>query len=283
MWNRCLGGCYQAEFANNRLRIGRVHKRLDVTPKLFMSGLRLLQEILDTEIEKWAGENGATYTEVVELKNSVNKLTVLDTQLIFDAYIDSFMREVDEVVNEVAVYASELRVQYIGTARITHDATARDPLTGLFNRRTFLEFFDHELHAARRHELSLSLAYFDLNGFKKVNDTLGHCVGDEVLVALADILENATRKVDIACRYGGDEFCILMPRTTLDGARQLCEQLCTQFRERPNRGVSLSIGLVQTGPMEFADVDSMIDAADGLMYLAKTSHRESARDEIRPA
>lgn len=81
------------------------------------------------------------------------------------------------------------------------------------------------------------------------------------------------RQVDIPCRIGGDEFCILLPRTTIEDAIDVCHRLNTEFARRDTRGVTFSIGVLQTGPREFSAAAALLKRADELMYIAKETHR----------
>lgn len=122
---------------------------------------------------------------------------------------------------------------------------------------------------AKRTLLPICLAYIDLNRFKQVNDREGHAAGDQVLVALAAALQTATRAADIPARFGGDEFCIVVPRTDLSQARPALERIAREFDGRNPRDVSLSVGVAQTGPDAFAAAAQFIERADALMCAAK--------------
>ncbi len=101
-----------------------------------------------------------------------------------------------------------------------------DALTGLKNRRYFDQLFEHESAVAQRNDLPLSLLIVDIDHFKRFNDTHGHEAGDNALKIVAGILQNQFRESDIVCRYGGEEFVVVMPGATSEAARDKANQLC---------------------------------------------------------
>lgn len=110
--------------------------------------------------------------------------------------------------------------------QITHD-----PLTRLYNHRHFHERLQFEVERAKRHDRKLSLIFLDLDRFKSINDTLGHPVGDSVLFQLAEVIQQSVRSVDLPCRYGGDEFAIILPETDAATGQQVAERLRSQVEK----------------------------------------------------
>ncbi len=100
-----------------------------------------------------------------------------------------------------------------------------DPLTGLYNRRYFTDTLADHIEAANRYERDLSLILFDLDDFKHINDNFGHEAGDDALRQFAGLLKSTVRKADIVCRYGGDEFAVILPETNKNDARKLLYRL----------------------------------------------------------
>jgi diguanylate cyclase (GGDEF)-like protein len=107
----------------------------------------------------------------------------------------------------------------------------RDSLTGLYNRRYLMETLDRELSRAARDRVPLSLVMIDIDHFKQVNDQFGHKAGDMVLQALSILFSSKTRRMDIACRYGGDEFFVVLPGANLDCACKRAEEWRSEFEE----------------------------------------------------
>lgn len=157
---------------------------------------------------------------------------------------------------------------------ISHIA-ATDELTGLANRRFFNENLSVMMSAARRHKFPLSLIMVDLDHFKTVNDTHGHSEGDRVLQGFARLLKDVSRTEDIAARWGGEEFIIVLPHTEGNAAVALAERIRTVFAESRHgvSGVTLtaSFGVVELQHGE--EEDSFIRRADDALYCAKHEGR----------
>ena len=146
-----------------------------------------------------------------------------------------------------------------------------DALTGLANLRAFYEIADAEIGRARRYTHPFTTIYVDLDGFKAVNDRLGHAVGDEVLRAVAQGLRASLRATDLVARVGGDEFVILLPETSAAPARLVIDKVRGALGGvslPPGATVSPSMGVATyfTPP---ASVDALVQTADALMYQAK--------------
>jgi diguanylate cyclase (GGDEF)-like protein len=151
-----------------------------------------------------------------------------------------------------------------------------DPLTGLYNRRLFAEYFDKELNRARRYGLPLGIVILDLHRFKEVNDKYGHPRGDEVLRAAAITLQKALRTSDSAFRIGGDEFALLLPQTDAAQALALSRRIETVFAEtlRPLQltfAVTMDHG-VATFPQDGDQSDQLIRVADQRLYRFKDAN-----------
>ncbi len=152
-----------------------------------------------------------------------------------------------------------------------HHLALHDPLTGLPNRALFLEQLQHAIVRARRKGSTVSVLYLDLDGFKSVNDSLGHAAGDELLIGVADRLRRALREVDTVARLGGDEFGIVLEEE-LQGATLTAQRLVKQF-ERPwslssgYASVGVSIGVAARDGEE--ELDELLRQADTAMYAAK--------------
>ena len=154
-----------------------------------------------------------------------------------------------------------------------------DELTGVANRRALLLTAAREIERSRRYAHQLSLAYFDVDGFKAVNDRRGHAAGDRVLVALAGAARATARSVDTVARLGGDEFVVLMPETDECAALPLADRLrevCSQAVGAGAERITCSVGVV-TYEQPPGDVEELLASADALMYEAKAAGGDDVR------
>jgi diguanylate cyclase (GGDEF)-like protein len=150
-----------------------------------------------------------------------------------------------------------------------------DGLTGLYVRRYFDLRMEEEMEQAKRYGRDFALMLFDIDHFKKFNDTHGHQTGDLVLQQFADLLRNNTRKSDICCRYGGEEMTVILPESAMEEAALLSNKLCDIIRNHVFKGtggqdltVTTSIG-VSAYREDFDDPHAMVEAADQALYKAK--------------
>ena len=157
-----------------------------------------------------------------------------------------------------------------------------DPLTGLYNRRYLWEFLRREWIRAKRKDDSLAVIMMDLDHFKRINDAHGHEAGDFVLTAIAGLLRNRIRSSDIVCRYGGEEFALVLPEASLENARLRAEDIRIAIRDLDltHQGVPLgritaSLGIALF-PDHVSDPDSLMQAADAALYEAKSAGRDRA-------
>jgi diguanylate cyclase (GGDEF)-like protein len=157
-----------------------------------------------------------------------------------------------------------------------------DPLTGLYNRRYLWEFLRREWVRARRAGQPLSVIMLDLDHFKRINDSFGHQAGDYVLAAVAGLLRNQIRSSDIVCRYGGEEFALVLPDASYESVRQRAEEIRSAIKqlELTYQGIALgritaSLGIALF-PNHADGPDDLITAADAALYEAKSTGRDRA-------
>jgi diguanylate cyclase (GGDEF)-like protein len=156
----------------------------------------------------------------------------------------------------------------------------RDPLTRLFNRRYLEETFERELRRAERQRKSLGVIMLDLDHFKAFNDTFGHAAGDALLRVLSEFLVSRSRREDVACRYGGEEFVLIFPEASLETTTRRAEQLREEARSlqvqhhgHPLGNVTISVG-VAAFPEHGSTTATLLRAADEALYRAKTEGRD---------
>ena len=269
-----FSGKYDEHYVTNRLRVGKVHKRIGVSPALYMSAVRLLWDILSDQFEKEYRAGNCTRDEADRRQRSLTKLLMFDVQFVFETYTGALVAEVEKAKQELEDYARDLAETVAKQTKELRELSCQDGLTRLFNHRAFYERLRVELAGCTRRKEPLTLVYFDLNGFKILNDSHGHIVGDQMLEAVGKSILASIRETDIACRYGGDEFCIIMPGATNGHAKDVCERLIQHFIARNEKHqISFSIGVCQTGPDKLMSADELVKTADKHMYAAKAASR----------
>ena len=155
-----------------------------------------------------------------------------------------------------------------------------DMLTGIYNRQGFVAIMEQSLAGSKRHDFSLSLIMFDLDYFKKINDTYGHGVGDAVLAAVGTLLGEVKRVSDVVARWGGEEFVVACSYTELDGAVKLAEKIQSRLvSEEFPHGIELtaSFGVVQYHQLD--SLDQFVNRADMALYRSKESGRNMITQE----
>ena len=277
---RLFDGQCDMEYVLTRLRIGMVHNRIGVTPKFYVAAMRRLESLVRPCLEA-AGDALAPATPD-RCVAALEKLIAFDLTLVFDTYINSLTNELRRRRRELEKYATSLEETVGARTRQLEELARLDGLTGLSNQRTLLSSLRREVSRSRRQGLTMSLCYIDLDGFKEVNDTLGHRQGDEVLKAVARTLKETLRTEDHPSRYGGDEFLVVMPQTPGKAAADVCRRVQALFDEyKPDCGVTMSIGIAQFDADSSADADMLIQYADDAMYRAKRDAGHSVRVAAR--
>jgi diguanylate cyclase (GGDEF)-like protein len=179
------------------------------------------------------------------------------------------------IARDVAIVISNLRLR-----EALRLQAVRDPLTGLYNRRYMQEFLERELQRAVRRRRPVAVLMLDLDHFKRYNDTFGHSAGDKALAAVGETLLRAVREEDVACRYGGEEFTVIMAECTMQQATMRAEEIRRNVKEcriasGDERGAHLtaSIGIAVFG--ETTDrMDLLLKFADDALYQAKRTGRD---------
>ena len=187
--------------------------------------------------------------------NEPNKFTVYDVNLA------KAIMEMGSAILERVLYLEQLGIY-----------SSIDEMTTLFNKREFLQRVKEEVNRARRYGRKLSILIFDLDNFKEWNDTYGHLAGDKLLREIGEIIKSSTRSTDLAFRFGGDEFVILFPETSIDGASLTAQKILENISKRFNNDevkLSASAGIAEYKPGETPE--EFISRADKALYSAKNS------------
>lgn len=213
-----------------------------------------------TPIHDQAGESGGalvSFYDITQFEQSKNEL-------------EKNRVELSQMLDHLRQSSDEIRRQN----RELEQLATRDPLTGCHNRRSFFERFNTLWKSAQRHDHQLSCIMVDIDHFKRVNDTFRHVVGDQVLQRVGQILNREARESDIVCRYGGEEFAILLPYTGLAEASETAERLRQSIENArfPQLSITASLG-VSAMSLGAKIPQELLDQADRCLYVAKRNGR----------
>jgi diguanylate cyclase (GGDEF)-like protein len=198
-------------------------------------------------------------------------------------------REFQKYKNRVEVDRTRLEAVQAANRKLKKKV-AEDNLTSLLTRGEFLKRFNEEVARAKRYGHPISTLFLDIDHFKDINDRFGHLNGDSILRHFGRYLRQRIRRCDIPGRFGGDEFAVVLPETSLDQAVELAERLrenlmwASRNWLKGSEGITVSAGVVhsQTIPEEM-DLDGILDAADQALYAAKGDGRNCVRHVEEPA
>ncbi len=214
------------------------------------------------------------YSQLLQQANEeLGKLNLSYEQLILD--LKQQKRKSDRLAKELKATNHQLR-----------DLALKDGLTGLYNHTYFQDALKKEMSQASRYGRALSLLLFDLDHFKKINDTYGHPTGDRVLEQVGAVIQETTREADIAARYGGEEFAVILPETDLKGARVIAERLraaVEAMRVSDDRNailrITISGGIAAASPLcQDTTKAAFTHAADQALYRSKRNGRTRISD-----
>lgn len=190
-----------------------------------------------------------------------------------------YLTEPDQRLAVTAAKQISLALANLNLRESLHNQAIIDPLTGLFNRRYLEETFEREISRAKRRKAPIGIIMADLDHFKRINDNFGHDAGDLLLVRLADLFKKNIRHEDIPCRYGGEEFLLIMPDSSLETTRQRAEDLREIISHMEINHLGLSLGTITASfgvsnyPNNGEELEDIIRAADAALYRAKQEGR----------
>jgi diguanylate cyclase (GGDEF)-like protein/PAS domain S-box-containing protein len=249
-------------------------------------GVKILAELL-------AGKHIPLYESHFRRKDGSEIVVEVNAELVCDSdgkplHIQKVARDITERKrDELAIQNAnqKLRAQLARIKTLQtqlRQQAIRDPLTGLFNRRYLEEVLQREIAVAERQQSNISVVMIDIDRFKKFNDTYGHDAGDFLLKELAELLRREVRRSDISCRYGGEEFLIVMPGATLEKGAERAEHIRQAFSSARYEFMgsklksTLSLG-VASYPQHGKTWEECVHAADRAMYAAKAAGKNRVR------
>lgn len=203
----------------------------------------------------------------------------------------SILGRIEEQGNEIQNFAHRLEAAYkdleLSNARLK-EYSFKDEVTGLYNRRFYSIRLEEEVSRYRRFNHPVSVVLVDLDGFKEINDDLGHGAGDDTLRDMSDILLRYSRGINVICRYGGDEFAVLLVETSKAGAKLYADrirQVLSTHRFAHGRRLTASFGIASLPEDVAPGADDLMRAADEALYAAKRAgkNRVSVFEDVAPA
>jgi diguanylate cyclase (GGDEF)-like protein len=189
--------------------------------------------------------------------------------------LQTMLSTIERQATEINLSAARLDAAYReleSTKARLKETSFRDDLTGLYNRRFFTIRLDEEISRHRRFNHPVSIVLLDLDGFKAVNDDLGHAVGDDTLRDVAQLLMRNSRGINVVSRYGGDEFAVLLVETSKAGARLYAERIrdvIAAFRHAHGKPVTASLGVASLPDDDVVSAENLFKMADEALYAAK--------------
>lgn len=263
--------CDQSQYFEERLRVGSIHQRIGVPQSIYQCSFQRLQGLLLQHMPPRVRRDHDAFETMLQF---ILKITALDASLAVESYCAARMSGFEESLKSVRSEKERL-----------HHLAITDWLTNLHNHSYCRHLLAEALDRAGAEKLPLCVIMADVDHFKKINDTYGHLVGDEVLRIAAARMVSGARAGDEIGRYGGEEFLFVLKNTALEEGMDVAERV----RERINSDathsrdaeiwVSLSLGIAQA--RECDDVDTLIERADEALYAAKLAGRNCVRREGR--
>lgn len=189
---------------------------------------------------------------------------------------ESLRQELERALADVRDKNAQLEV----SLKQVEEMAATDPLTGLCNRRHFSTVLDQLFAESERYDKDMACVMIDLDGYKQLNDSFGHQMGDQLLVMAGKVISATKRRMDVAARYGGDEFVLLVPHAAGQEAEQVAHRIREEFRQasamllRRKEGVTMSIGIASLKQNRPSSADQLVALADAALYKSKDAGRD---------
>lgn len=275
-----FSGVYDDVYVLSRLRIGLVHDRIGVAPRLYISSIRTLFQIIRKRLPSVLSTTKQCNNYLNTLR-VIEKIILFDLTLVMDTYIHSLVKQITISQVELERYTKSLEEEISSRTKELIEFAQTDPLTKLSNRRAFFDVLRREIARSIRHKEEFVLAYIDLDNFKQVNDTLGHQEGDRILICVAEAMRESFREEDLGARIGGDEFAVIISNADLAKAQKAIDRLAKQFdATKGNSIVTMSVGLARFN-LEYPQLpDALMKEADIAMYKVKKHKRSSVAPSL---
>jgi len=235
---------------------------------------------------------GRTVQRLAELLSDEGKIQALqhrrDEVGTLMGTIAKMLETIEQQATEINSFASRLDAAYKeleSTNTKLKETSFKDEVTGLYNRRFFSIRLEEEMQRHRRFNHPVSVVLMDLDGFKAVNDELGHAVGDETLRDVAQILVKHSRGINVVARYGGDEFAVLLVETSRAGARLYADrirQVISTFPFSHGKRITASFGIASLPDDEVSTSEDLVRAADDALYAAKRGGKNQVASSHAP-
>jgi diguanylate cyclase (GGDEF)-like protein len=250
----------------------------DLLKDVLKSGEPLMENFVDSKEYCFTQEREVCSLICVPLVTKTKKFgLVLVEHKYFNAFDEDNLRLLNIIGQQVSIALDNAELY-----ERMHELATVDSLTGVYNRLYFQERLQQEFENAQKNEYELSLAIFDIDHFKRFNDTFGHLFGDKVLRHISDLLKNSLRSGDIIARFGGEEFVLLFPRTGIKEAYDKVEVLREKIAKTAIRdelvtaSVTVSFGLSAYPEVSTTESD-LLKMADNALYDAKESGRNCVK------
>ena len=259
----------QPQYFEDRLRIGSIHQRIGVPQSIYQCSFQRLQCLLVQHIPPKVRRNHSAFDEMLGF---IMKIAALDTSLAVESYCAARMYGFEESLKSVR-----------GEKERLHHLAVTDRLTNLHNHFYCRRLLAEALDRSAAESLPLCVIMADVDNFKKINDTHGHLVGDEVLKITAARMVSGARTGDDIGRYGGEEFLFVLHNTDIEEGEDVAERVRVRINGDAVHGgdadiwVTLSLGIARA--RECDNVDSLIKRADEALYAAKLAGRNCVRIE----
>jgi len=236
-----------------------------------MDVLKDIQQRCNTPVIMVTGENVGTIAAEAIRQGAVDYVVKFGDYLFTIPLVIEKNLTVAKMIKEREELRRELEQKNVQLEQMA----STDPLTTLYNRRYFSRVLDQMFAESQRHDHDLACVMIDLDQYKKLNDTYGHQVGDELLVCAGKAISANMRRMDVGARYGGDEFVLLLPHATTEEAAAAAGRIREEFRAasavilKSTTGVTMSIGIASAKTQRSVSADQLVAQADAALYRAK--------------